>query len=42
MEDNAVPILPIITNTFFPPNQPVEHDVFQGKETGKDSADEGA
>ena len=22
MEDNAVPVLPIITNTFFPPNQP--------------------
>lgn len=29
MEDAAVPILPIITNTFFPPNQPTSKRCFQ-------------
>ena len=28
MEDQAVPILPIITNTFFPPNQPTAKRCF--------------
>jgi len=29
MEDKAVPILPIITNTFFPPNQPTAKRCFE-------------
>lgn len=29
MEDNPVPILPIITNTFFPPNQPTAKRCFE-------------
>lgn len=29
MNDNPVPILPIITNTFFPPNQPTSKRCFQ-------------
>lgn len=36
MEDNAVPILPIITNTFFPPNQPTAKRCFDmGKLVGE-------
>jgi hypothetical protein len=36
MEDNAVPILPIITNTFFPPNQPTSKRCFEmGQLIGK-------
>jgi OH-DDVA oxygenase/3-O-methylgallate 3,4-dioxygenase len=36
MEDNAVPILPIITNTFFPPNQPTSRRCFEmGEFIGK-------
>lgn len=36
MEDNAVPILPIITNTFFPPNQPTAKRCFEmGQFIGK-------
>lgn len=35
MEDNAVPVLPIITNTFFPPNQPTAKRCFDmGKLVG--------
>jgi len=36
MEDAAIPILPIITNTFFPPNQPTARRCFEmGKFIGK-------
>src|SRR5688500_18731522 len=36
MEDAAVPILPIITNTFFPPNQPTSKRCFEmGEFIGK-------
>jgi len=36
MEDQAVPVLPIITNTFFPPNQPTARRCFDmGKLVGE-------